>query len=258
MQPYLDLASKHEYAVHVVHSEGVVLPNGDRATSVHHVPQAVVDSMKQRWQPFNPPSKKGITPAQIAQQMKGLKVPHSIIFDMDGTIKRPGGDRVFPESPKDFEIVPEFAEWAENFFGESEIFIASNQRGVEFERKTEDFLREEVERLLLHVQCFDIKVSKGCFATGKTRVLLVDENGFLDCQVEDSPAKPSAKMAEILLPRDDSGFPEGQVWIVGDAHTDERSEDWEFAQNIAKEYLVEDILYIPIEMLPLCWRLAVR
>ena len=52
-QPYIDLAMKYGYAVHVVTSEAVILPTGDRTSSVHNVPAEIVESMRNGWEPFN-------------------------------------------------------------------------------------------------------------------------------------------------------------------------------------------------------------
>lgn len=53
-QPYIDLAMKYGYAVHVVTSEAVILPSGDRTSSAHNVSAEVVESMRNGWEYINP------------------------------------------------------------------------------------------------------------------------------------------------------------------------------------------------------------
>lgn len=66
IKPYLELAKKYGYAVHVIHSEAVILPNGDRTNSTHNVPQEILDGMRSGFESFNPIPKQGISPADIA------------------------------------------------------------------------------------------------------------------------------------------------------------------------------------------------
>lgn len=50
LQPYLDLAAKYGYTVQIIHCEGVILPGGSPAKSIHGVPDSIIAKMRQAWE----------------------------------------------------------------------------------------------------------------------------------------------------------------------------------------------------------------
>ena len=49
---YLALAGDFGYSVQVIHAEGIMLPSGEAAKSVHNVPPEVRQRQRENWQPF--------------------------------------------------------------------------------------------------------------------------------------------------------------------------------------------------------------
>jgi histidinol phosphatase-like enzyme len=250
IKPYFELAKQYGYSVHIVHSEGVILPSGERTISTHSVPQDILDSMRSSFEPFNKIPKVGITPADIAVQMSGLHYPQAIIFDMDKTIKRPKNGRTFPQSPNDFELMPEFINWLDGYdYHNLDLYIVSNQRGITKGQKTEEFLKTEVELLQETLQ---LRFNKMYFPTSKNTCLVYDDGDWMNWKSENQLEKPSTGVfVDIQL---DSLLID--FWIVGDAHSNETATDWQYAQNCQRQFPELDIRYVPIEMLNLYWSLV--
>lgn len=51
-EEYLKLAAKYGYAVQIIHCEGVLLPEGTQATSIHNVPPEVLRRQCENWEPW--------------------------------------------------------------------------------------------------------------------------------------------------------------------------------------------------------------
>ncbi|WP_099066516.1 AAA family ATPase [Nostoc linckia] len=257
-KPYIELAAKYGYAVHVVTSEAVILANGERTTSTHNVPDAVLESMRSGWEPFNPVQKLGITAKDIAVQMRGLDYPNVIVFDMYKTIKCPKEGRTFPRSPDDFEIVPEFEEWAKKYDKRSSLlYVVSNQRGIGTGQKTIDFLEEEIRLLAAYLdEEFDIGFVWQ-FATNQGGNNSIYYNLLSNIFVHETCTGRTDKpgIEAFLNITKDAGKSFRNYWIVGDAHTDNASEDWQFAQACQKANPEIDIRYVPIELLNVYWEL---
>lgn len=263
IQPYLQLAKKYGYAVHIVHSEAVILPDGSRTQSEHNVPGSVLDSMKQGWEPFDPAPKRGITTKQLSVELANVRYPDVIVFDKDGTITRPREGRTFPQSPDDFELVPEFHEWADGFPQSEELalYIVTNQRGLSTGQKTFDFLQHEIGNLTHFLRNYqDIDIDKVLVAPA------YDSNQcwikFLGQDWERKESyertdKPGTGMFDSIVKSQSIRLnPASSYWIVGDAHTDDRPEDWEFAQACKAKYPDVNITYVPIEMIGTFWTLV--
>ena len=260
---YIALASSYGYTTHILNSEAVILPNGDRTKSEHNVPEDVVKSMSKRFQPFNSPPKCGITLSEIAQEMQNIRRPDAIVFDMDFTIKRPLAD-TFPTSPDDFRLMPEFELWLAKQAPQRKdlsIYVVTNQKGVMFSHKTIDFLQEEIENL---VACSnDLFIDRVYAAISDDEVLTyspLNKKWSGKCK---SLFGRNSNMAEIAKP---GTFTFADIhqqneeckkfWIVGDSHTDKYSTDWDYAINCKHEFPELQISYVPIEMLNLCWDLV--
>jgi histidinol phosphatase-like enzyme/predicted kinase len=264
-EPYLALAKEYGYAVHVITSEGVVFPDGRRTSSIHNVPEEVLSAMRQSWEPFNPVEKKGMTFFDLAETMSHLEYPNAIIFDMDGTIKQTPGGRIFPSTPNDFDYTEEFKDWVELANRKCRdgklpwLYVASNQKGIVGGQKTEEFLEAEARLLSESAEKqFGIKFQKMLFAPGRDEELLQLEKGEWSHQKAFAKsAKPGTGMLWNIAPDVTAEVHSMIYWIVGDAHTDERSSDWEFAQACKKLDWVSDfnviVQYIPVEMLNDCW-----
>ena len=246
IKPYIELANKYGYSVHIIHSEAVLV-NGGRTVDTHNVPLDVLTSMRNGWEPFNALPKLGITAKDIAQQIEKAKAyPDAIIFDMDGTIKRTKSGETFPQSPDDFEVTPEFDKFVN--FGwvyDTPMYIVSNQRGLSGGQKTDDFLKQEWEKLegciaVNHEICFT-----GSYFASKEYVLHKNNTDlpFL-VRFNGNYIKPLPAVFKLIH----ENSKRRNYWIVGDAHTDDRSEDWQFAQNCQKAHPELNIAYIPIEL----------
>ncbi|MEI1378333.1 AAA family ATPase [Nostoc sp. UHCC 0926] len=254
-KPYIELADKYGYAVHLITTQAVILPNGEKAISTHNVPAEVIESMRLGWEEFNQIPKTGMTPADVAVQMVNLQRPGAIIFDMDKTIKRPKQGRAFPNSPFDFEFLPEFKQWADGDDNdEIELYIASNQRGIAGEQKTEEFLHNEVELLSESLKKIGLDFNAMYFAPNRNTpdCLIYEDGTWLE-----SPDynlvfdKPNTGIFQDIIYEN----PNKVYWIVGDGHTDNATEDWQFAQNCQKLNPDLDVRYVPIELVNLYWTL---
>jgi histidinol phosphatase-like enzyme len=254
-EPYIELAKKYGYAVHIVTSEAVILPNGKRTISIHNVPEAILQSMRSGWEPFNPVPKLGITAKDIAAQMKELRHPDVIIFGMNKTIKRPKEGRDFPRSPDDFELVPEFEEWVSTYNNNSLVYVVSNQRGIGTGQKTLDFFFEEIQLLAAYLNDKLEIEFPWQFAThqGSNKGIIYNSftNDFFHQEYIGRCDKPGIQAFLGIKEECDNSLK--NYWIVGDAHTDNASEDWQFAQACQKANPGIDIRYVPIELLNVYW-----
>jgi histidinol phosphatase-like enzyme/predicted kinase len=257
-KPYIELAKKYGYSVHIVTSEAVILPSGERTTSTHNVPDEVLESMRIGWEAFNPVPKLGITASDIAAQMTGLQYPDAIIFDMDKTIKRPKDGRTFPSSPDDFEITLEFQRWAKEFCDpEIELYIVSNQRGIGTGQKTVQFLKDEAKLLTDHLETeLDICFASCQFAThqgGRDSIKYYPRHEEW-IHIEHTTGRVDKPGTQTFISIFEE-IPFRVCWIVGDSHTDNASEDWQFAQACQKLNPRIDVRYVPIELLNVYWSL---
>jgi DNA 3'-phosphatase len=257
IKPYLELAKKHGYATHIIHSEAVILPNGDRTESTHNVPEEIIKRMKTSFEAFDPLPKTGITPRNIAKQLTNLKKPNAIIFDMDKTIKQPKSENAFPQSPDDFKFTNNFKDWAKTYaHPEIKLYIASNQRGLSSEQKTNDFLEKEIELL-------DESLKDNFNTEFDAMYFAPESNGYNALIYEDGEWWESGS-TNLIFDKPNTGIFEhicqsisgDKIWIVGDAHTSDTSTDWEFAQNCQNKFPNLDIKYVPIEMLNIFWGLV--
>jgi histidinol phosphatase-like enzyme len=221
--------------------------------------------MRQLWEPFNPVQKKGMTFFDLAEEMRYLPYPDAIIFDMDGTIKSTPGGRIFPSNPNDFDYTESFKDWVELASKKSRdgklplLYVASNQRGIAGGQKTEEFLKAEATFLSESAEKqFGIKFHEMLFATGRNEEYFqLKGDRWKLRKAIDKTAKPGTGMFWSIVPESMTEVQDMIYWIVGDSHTDERSDDWAFVQACKKLDWVSDfnmiIQYIPIEMLNECW-----
>lgn len=250
IKPYIELANKYGYSVHIIHSEAV-LTAGGRTTDTHNVPLDVLASMRNGWENWDTLPKLGITAKDIAEQIEKAKAyPDCIIFDMDGTIKRTKSGGAFPQTPDDFEITKEFDDFINIHFQriqQIDSYIVSNQRGLSGGQKTEEFLDKEVTCLIEHLDIhYDSSPTKSYFAS-KDYVFARSWDEGRD-KFYGNFAKPSPAVFDLIHNLIQSNNTRRNYWIIGDAHTDERSEDWQFAQNCQKAHPELNIVYIPIEL----------
>lgn len=257
MKTYFELAKKYDYTIHVVHSEAVIFPDGSRTESTHNVPKAIIQSMRQRWEPLNPPIKMGMTTADIAVQMAGLQLPDAIIFDMDKTLKLTASGEEFPQSPEDFRINPVIKEWAKNYDDWCELYIASNQRGLATGAKTREFLEREIAFLIDELTKHRLRFDECYFVPGYNEhnsLVYADGDWYETASTDKVYDKPDTGIYQDILTQHN---PDIKVcWIVGDAHTDKFYEDWQFAQACIELDKSIDVRYVPIEMLNIYWQLA--
>lgn len=249
IKPYIELANRYGYSVHIIHSEAVLTASG-RTTDTHNVPADVLVSMRNGWENWDALPKMGMTPKDIAEQIEKAKAyPDAIIFDMDGTIKRTKSGETFPQSPDDWQLTKEFEAFnaCEFMYGGNDFYLISNQRGLTGGQKTEDFLDNEQASLKIYLEenC-DIYFQDSYFLTHK--YALKAANGWE--RINGNFAKPSPTVFDLIHDSNRQNY-----WIIGDAHTDDRSEDWQFAQNCQKAYPHLNIAYIPIELAAYVYKL---
>jgi len=266
LDQYLKLAKKYGYAVQIITSEAVILPNGERTKSTHNVPESVIDRMKEQWEPFNPPTRKGMTFKDLARQFHWVPQkyeisfpPDVIIFDKDGTITKPKDDnRIFQKTPDDFILNLDFFNLID-FLSinsvEFSAYVISNQKGVSTGQKTLDFLKQEVE--LMHQKIYNAfsgiykswHFTKSFFAISDREYLTYDPNE----RIWDNRAskfvvyKPGIELYCQIIENTEN-YQSKKFWIIGDAHTDGSSEDWQAASKVINHYEDVDIAYIPIEI----------
>ena len=51
-QQYLELAAKYGYSVQIIHCEGVVLPDGTQTSSIHGLPEEILQRQRNNWEPW--------------------------------------------------------------------------------------------------------------------------------------------------------------------------------------------------------------
>lgn len=260
LDAYTEIAKELNCAVHVVTSEGVILPSSNRTQSIHNVPESVVQRMRSQWEPLNPIPKRGITLIEIAEQMQDLKRPDVLIFDMDGTLRLTKSGDTFARSPDDFMIHPEIKRWAKikNRSGcELPIHVVSNQRGIGTGQKQEDFLEEEIDNLDDALLGLEIEIASAHFAVEENTsdAIFWGSSQWEKIKLGAIADKPNTGMFNNILQENMNFLRIGvkAFWIMGDAHTDNHPEDWEFAKNCRQAYPDLDIRYVPIEMLNIFW-----
>ncbi|MBD2503958.1 HAD-IIIA family hydrolase [Anabaena azotica] len=256
IKDYLRLCEENDYSVHIVHSEAVIMNNGERTKSTHNVPSSILESMRYGWEPFNKIPNKGISLSEIALQMENLEFPNVIVFDKDKTIHRPKDGRSFPERPDDFELTPEFERWAEQYDKDCLLYVVSNQRGISTGQKSIAFLDEEAMLLNKQISSLGLNFERMYFAPDRqSKNYLVYEN---DCRVEvvgnELADKPNVGTFEDIIFEARINLIKGKTyWIVGDSHTDNTSTDWEYYKNCKAKFPEVNLFYVPIEFLNLFW-----
>lgn len=262
IEPYISLAKSFGYTTHILNSEAVILPNGDRTKSEHNVPEDIIKANLKKFQPFNTPQKCGITLSEIANEIQNITFPDVMIFDLDFTMKRPNFDR-FPTSPDDFRLMPEFKLWLSRQAPQAKDilkYVVTNQKGILFSHETIDFLKKEIENLVDFCGD-DIFIDKVYAAINDEEALTYNPlNGKWSGKCK---SIFSGNIAQIEKP---GTFTFNEIhqqnreckrfWIIGDSHTDKYSTDWDYAINCKHEFPDLQISYVPIEMLNLCWDLV--
>ncbi|MBD2060730.1 ATP-binding protein [Funiculus sociatus GB2-A5] len=51
-QSYIDVAAKYGYAIQIIHCEGVLLPSGNQTSSIHNLPEEVLQRQRDNWEPW--------------------------------------------------------------------------------------------------------------------------------------------------------------------------------------------------------------
>lgn len=268
---YLELARKYGYAVHLVTSNGIFLPDGTRTENEHGVSDSTLVKMRQEWEPVNPKERLGISLMELNEELSNLTFPTAILFDMDGTVKQTKSGKEFPESPNDLILTEQFFFWMKNCLDELqgiEIFLISNQMGMEQDRKDLNFLTAEYEALEREIQSKFPDTYQYFF----TKIYFAPSRDKYDCltgkwNTSDWKAEIKATKLDLFANKPNIGIyqhfwnwhqdliQQGQVWIVGNAHTDDSPTDWQFAKNCRFWDRDTDIRYIPIELLQTAWKL---
>lgn len=259
IQPYLDLAAEHGYSVQIIHAEKIIFPDGTSPTSIHNVPDSVINSMQQGWENFTPIKKQGITMTDLHKQLNHLDHPDTILFDMDGTVKEAESGSPFPITPDDFNLTKYFSDWVLGLNNtEPPVHIISNQRGIETGQKTVDFLKHEIEILetFLSKNYYFYLDSFTCATHKNAGNSLIKQynRDWASINYITAMDKPNTGMFDLILKTNLDNYK--SIWIVGNSHTDESPDDWIFAQNCQQKYLELDIRYIPIEMLNFAWEIV--
>lgn len=255
LKPYLKLAAKYGYSAHVLHSEDVLLPRGKRTKSTHEVPSDIINSMRRGWEPLTEPERRGMNFYDLALELREIPQPDAIIADMDGTVKLTKSGETFPQTPDDFILNSSFIEGFKPLRRFADLFIVSNQRGISSGQKSRDFLEEECNILSSALKRNGIAVNRMLFATER------NSNKYLTRSIYDiwnectslfRADKPGTGMIDHIF----KFVPEiNNFWIVGNAHTQTHSEDWELAQACKTEYPDKNFRYVPVELLPVVCKL---
>jgi histidinol phosphatase-like enzyme len=249
-KPYVELAEKWGYAVQIIHCEGVKL-DGNYTKSIHDLPPALFESMRDRWEQLRPSQKRALTIEYLGKQFRELVAPDLIVFDMDGTIKIPKDGRKFPQSPDDFELTSYIQDFNSNLF-DCHFVLVTNQRGIETGAKTLEFLNEEIS--LLENECcekLDLDFERVYCATARNskKMMITGDSIFGEYEASVNADKPNTGMMLEILKDEMSDLDSSNIWIVGDAHTTSHGDDWEFYCNCRDSIEGASFVYIPIEML---------
>lgn len=263
MQPYIDLAAKYDYTVRIIHCEGVYLPNGSQPKNDHNVPQPIVQAMINRWEPVSKPEKKAMSFADFNAQFAdniNFPIPAAIICDFDDTLAKTRSGETFAISPEDVKPKSQCSLLL-SLPPACKLFVASNQRGIQQQRKTINFLTEQFNNFLAQS---NLRIEKAYFAPEKnSHKCLIRSHGdrWEIANLQHKADKPNpgifVDIINSIQPHLDQFHPNFlNIWIVGDAHTQQFSSDWEFA--IASQTLFPHIKiqYIPVEMLNIAIRLT--
>jgi histidinol phosphatase-like enzyme/predicted kinase len=264
LRPYIEAALNVGYSVQSLHSEKIWLPKGE-VRSIHNVPESVSASMAQNWEPINE-KREIISKQDIADTIAFiLKNPHHVplvLADMDNTVKLTKSGEVFPQSPDDAILNPEFVSGMRSLLRVDslvKVIVLSNQAGIAGGQKKEDFLDKEIEYLdgLLEREFGESPVStfqcapskKGCkirryvpFYGISPKPPAIGRLKISEPEVEKETYKPSTGMVAGTGINLDLTKP-NIIWMIGDSDTS----DGGFAKNLQAEYPNVKVLYIPIE-----------
>jgi predicted kinase len=253
VKPYIEKAREYGYVVQIIHCEEVIFPNGAAAQSEHGVPQEVINRFRNSWEPWNPPDELGIGLTEVCEQLAGIRcLPGTLAVDMDG-IKETRSGKVFAESPDDAVFLQPTIQFLSEFldkpsvFGRS-IWVVSNQRGVGNGTKSLDFLLEE----LLYVRNqTNLPLNFVVAPKRDSREVLMLPAGyeeFNSLSFDVRADKPGFGMLSFAAWSSQAT----DMWFIGNAHTTKHHEDWDAFQGYSLQaHSLEDLRYIPVEMLPL-------
>lgn len=256
MQKYQEHAIAQGYSVQVIHVEGTLVKGG-RTVSTHNVPDAVINSMLDGWEPLNP-KVEHISRLGIAETFDWVRRHPNhkpiVLSDMDGTIKFTKSGKTFPQQPDDAVLNPK---WVESINTlklidiNLEIHVISNQAGLSFNLKSQDFLSEEIRHL------DKLLVSDGiCPSTYKCSIAKYGVN-YLSFHIGESEGKLEYVMCESKSPtyKPNIGlveniadyYKESRIfWIIGDND----STDGALCDRLTRQYLHHQFIYVPIDFFP--------
>jgi len=269
IKPYIELAQRLGWVYQIIKCEALRDPDGNDFKSIHNVPPEVLQYQLDTFEEMYQPPRLGMTHNDLARSMAELQrnpvQPDAIILDMDGTIKAPMSDNLFPKSPDDFVLNNELIE----FLSETPatIYICTNQRGVETGRKDLKFLDEEIRLLREALIPCGIKVRLYLAALHKNspKVMIWQQTAKRLHKIEEKLSsradKPGYGMIDLVAEIEQSYKPLGgrpRIWYIGDGHTDDNFADFQAVQNywhyiaskpIASKFVLPErsIAYLPVE-----------
>lgn len=254
MKPYIEMAREYGYVVQIVHCEEVLFPDGSTAQSEHGVPQEVMNRFRNSWEPWNAPDELGISLSEITAQLMGIKqLPGTLAVDMDGTIKVTRSGKVFAESPDDALFIEPTIQFLKKFmntsaeFGRS-IWVVSNQRGVGNGAKSLNFLLDELLYVRNQIELPLNFVVAPKRDSREALALFSGQDTFEQLSFSIRADKPGWGMLSFVAWEQQAA----DLWFIGNAHSQKHHEDWQaFQAYRSQPNSLEDLRYIPVEMLPL-------
>lgn len=250
---FLGMAKAYGYAMHIIHCEQLLLPDGTVPKNEHNTPAAVIRSQLDGFQLMESPV-PGITVSETCAGIKALKHIESklVISDLVGTLIRPSSPHRFINQADQAEPIESVLR-ALSLRGVGEIAIASNQMGVgggHFRVGELEKLAKLTEKWLLN---YGIDLKFAVFATHRNSksALIYERGGLSDLSLSPRADKPSSAMLEYIMKREGAA----NAVYLGDAHHVGRAEDIETVRrlNIGQLGLTYarklSLTYIPMEAL---------
>lgn len=251
LNSFLELRQELSVNIHVIHSEAVILKNGNYSQSSHNVPQKITQRQLDSFEPFRKPAFDGLGMEYALSIFKmDLSQYNFLATDLDGTLITFKDDNPFNRELDNLDLNEDFMSFlCSNFYGNRRIKIPvfSNQRGVMNGYLNLSQLLNKLNavwKLLCRTNLDSYFESFWCAIENNKYIEYLPNEQI--CNSYPSPEvscfKPSSVMFDMYCHK--YNMYESNRIYIGDAHEKTRHEDYHFALSI-------NASYFPVEMVSL-------